>query len=156
LPQKHSKTTNIMTLNRTPFIWFTRLALSAVMLAGVLAHAKDSKSDVAGTWTWTAPGRNGGPDRTNTLALQIESSKLTGKLTAPGRGGQINETPIAEGKLDGGGISFLVVREFNGNSVTNKYTGKIEGEKIHGTIQFTRNGEEQSRDWEASRATSTK
>ncbi len=145
-----------MKLNRPPEIWFSTLALCAALFAGVATYAEDSKSDAAGTWTWTAPGRNGGPDRTNTLTLQLENSKLTGRLTAPGRGGQINETAIAEGKLEDGGIAFLVVREINGNSVTNKYAGKIEGDKIHGTIQFTRNGEEQSRDWEASRSTSTK
>ena len=134
---------------------FTRFALCAALFAGVMAYCQDSKSNAAGTWTWTASGRNGGPDRTNTLTLQLENSKLTGKLAAPSRGGQVNETAITEGKLDGGGISFLVVREINGNSVTNKFAGKIEGEKIHGKIQFTRNGEEQSRDWEATRSTST-
>ncbi len=135
---------------------FTRFALCAALFAGVVAYSEDAKSDAAGTWIWTTPGRNGGPDRTNTLTLQLENSKLTGKLAAPGRGGQVNETAISEGKLDGGGISFLVVREFNGNSVTNKFAGKIEGEKIHGKIQFARNGEEQSRDWEATRSTSTR
>jgi hypothetical protein len=145
-----------MTLNRNLLSWFTRIALCAVLMAGATAYAEDSKSDAAGTWTWAARGRNGGPDRTNTLTLQLENSKLTGKLAAPGRGGQVNETAITEGKLEGGGISFLIVREFNGNSITNKYDGKIEGDKIHGTIHFTRNGEDQSRDWEASRSTAAK
>jgi hypothetical protein len=133
-----------------------RIAACAALLAGTTAYSEDLKSDVAGTWTWTTPGRNGGPDRTNTLSLQIENSKLTGKLAAPGRGGQVNETAIAEGKLEGDGISFLVVREFNGNSITNKYSGKIEAGKILGTVHFTRNGEEQSRDWQASRSTAAK
>jgi hypothetical protein len=145
-----------MMLNRNPLPWFTRIALCTVLLTGAAAYAEDFKSDAAGTWAWAAPGRNGGPNRTNTLILQLENSKLTGKLAAPGRGGQVNETAITEGKLEGGGISFLIVREFNGNSITNKYTGKIEGDKIHGTSQFTRNGEDQSRDWEASRSTATK
>lgn len=145
-----------MMLNRNPLLWFTRITLCAVLLAGATAYAEDSKSDAAGTWTWTTPGRNGGADRTNALTLQLENSKLTGKLAAPGRGGQVNETAIAEGKLEGGGISFLIIREFNGNTITNKYAGKIEGDKIHGAIQFTRNGEDQSRDWEASRSTAAK
>jgi hypothetical protein len=145
-----------MMVNRNPLFWLNRIALCAILLTGAAAYADDSKADAAGTWTWTAPGRNGGAGRTNTLTLQLENSKLTGKLTAPGRGGQVTETSITDGKLEGGGISFLVIREFNGNSVTNKYAGKIEGDKLHGTIQFTRNGEDQTRDWEASRSTAAK
>jgi hypothetical protein len=145
-----------MMVNRNLFLWLNRIALCAVLLAGAAAYSDDSKADAGGTWTWAAPGRNGGAGRTNTLTLQLENSKLTGKLAAPGRGGQVSETAITDGKLEGGGISFLVIRELNGKSVTNKYTGKIEGDKLHGTIQFTRNGEDQSRDWEASRSTAAK
>jgi hypothetical protein len=129
-----------------------KAAACALLLVGAATFAEDSKPNVAGTWTWATPGRNGGPDRTNTLTLKIGDSKLNGKLASPGRGGQVNETVISEGKIEAEAISFVVVREFNGNSIKNKYTGKIDGDKIHGTVQFTRNGEDQSRDWEASRA----
>ena len=110
-------------------------------------------ASLAGVWTWSTPGRNGGPDRTNTLTLKLEDSKLTGTLSAPGRGGQTSAAPIADAVVAGGeNISFLVVREFNGNALTNKYSGKIAGNKLAGKIEFTRNGEAQSRDWEATRA----
>jgi hypothetical protein len=145
-----------MMVNRNLFLWFTRIALCAVLLTGATAYADDSKADAAGTWTWAAPGRNGGPDRTNTLIIKVENSRLTGKLSAPGRGGQVSEVSISDGKVDGDKISFAIVREFNGNSITNKYTGKVEGDKIHGAVQFTRDGEEQSRDWQASRSTAAK
>ena len=132
-------------------------SLSCVLLLiGTAAQAADAKTDPAGTWTWTQPGRNGGPDRTNSLALKMEDSKLTGKISAPGRGGQIAETPIAEAKVEGDAISFTVIREFNGNSMTNKYSGKISTDKITGKIEFVRNGEAQSRDWTASRVADKK
>jgi hypothetical protein len=134
---------------------FLCIIAGLIFLAGPLIHAQDSNPE--GIWTWSTPGRNGGPDRTNTLTLKIEDSKLTGKLSAPGRGGQVLETAITEGKVEGAeNISFLVVREFNGNSVTNKYSGKISGNKITGKIEFTRDGEAQSRNWEASRLTDAK
>ena len=58
--------------------------------------------------------------------------------------------------MDGDTISFTVVREFNGNSNTNKYSGKISADKITGKAESVRNGEAQSRDWEAIRATDKK
>ena len=125
------------------------LGLAAGLILGVVAQA----ADVAGTWTWTTPGRNGGPDRTNTLTLKIDASKqLTGKITTPRRGGQTADTDITDGKLDGDNVSFAVVREFNGNSMTNKYTGTVSADTITGKVQFNRNGEDQSRDWTAKRA----
>lgn len=95
------------------------------------------------------PGRNGGPDRTNTLALKLEGDKLTGKLTSPGRDGQATATDISDGKITGADVSFCVVRSFNDNTVTNKYSGKFADGVIKGKMEFVRNGEAQSRDWEA-------
>jgi len=126
--------------------------LGAALLFGTLPllHAEDAKTDVSGTYMWTMPGRNGGPDRTNTLVLKVEGDKLTGKLSAPGRGGQINETEIADGKVTGAEVSFSVVRSFNGNSFTNKYSGKLADGAIKGKVDsVNRNGDPQSRDWEA-------
>jgi hypothetical protein len=150
------KTMQTMMANRSLILWLTRIALCAALLTGASAYAEDSKAGAAGTWTWTAPGRNGGADRTNSLVVKVENSKLTGKLSAPGRGGQVSEVSISDGKVDGDKISFTIVREFNGNSITNKYTGKVEGDKIQGKVRFTRDGEDQSRDWQASRSTAAK
>ena len=134
------------------FTSLIKIVSCAILLLGAAAQAEDKKADLAGTWSWvTPPGPNGGADRTNTLTLKSEDAKLTGKVSAPGRDGQLVETPIADAKLDKDTFSFAVVREFNGNSRTNKYSGKIEGDKITGKMEFVRNGEAQSRDWEAKR-----
>jgi hypothetical protein len=129
--------------------------ITGVLLLFALT-ARAENASPAGTWTWSIPGRNGGPGRTNTLTLKIEDAKLTGKISAPGRGGQIAETPITNGKVADDTVSFAVVREFNGNSVTNNYTGKVSDDQIIGKTEFTRDGEVQSRDWKASRATESK
>jgi hypothetical protein len=125
-----------------------------LLLMCVAAQADDKSA--TGTWTWTAPGRNGNPGRTNTLTLKAEDMKLTGKLGAPGRNGEVRETPITDGKVDGDSISFAIVREFNGNSNTNKYSGKVTSDKITGKVEFTRDGDTQSRDWTAMRSTDAK
>jgi hypothetical protein len=125
--------------------------LGAVLLLGALTvvQADDKKVDPTGTYIWTMPGRNGGPDRTNTLVLKLEGDKLTGKLSAPGRGGQVNETEIADAAITNAEVSFNVVRTFNDNTMTNKYSGTLADGAIKGKIEFNRNGEAQSRDWDA-------
>jgi hypothetical protein len=114
-------------------------------------------ADPTGTWTWSTPGRNGSPDRVSILILKADASKLTGKISAPGRDGQAVETPIAGGKIEGDNISFDLVRSYNGNSSTNKYSGVVTVEKINGKVEsINRNGEPQSRNWDAKRSTETK
>lgn len=121
------------------------------------ASQAQDKKDPSGTWTWTTPGRNGGPDRKMTLKLKTEGDKLSGKLISPGRqGGDPMETEIKDGKVKDGEVTFTVVREFNGNKMTSKYTGKVSADAIKGKIEFERNGDTQSRDWEAKRDTEKK
>jgi hypothetical protein len=129
----------------------TRILLGGTLLLGALTQvqADDKKVDPSGTYIWTMPGRNGGPDRTNTLVLKFEADKLTGKLSVPGRGGAATETEIMDAKLAGAEVSFCVVRTFNGNSMTNKYSGTLADGAIKGKIESERNGQPQSRDWEA-------
>jgi len=130
----------------------------AILALGAVSQvqAQDKKVDPTGTWTWTTPGRNGGPERKSTLKLKLEGDKLTGSVSAPGRQGAQNDTAIENGKLNGDIVSFTVTREFNNNKVTQKYNGKITGDTIKGKIEFDRNGEAQSRDWEAKRQTENK
>lgn len=122
----------------------------------LMLNAEVHAADASGTWTWTTPGRNGGEPRKMTLNLKAEGEKLTGKLGAPNRDGEITETEIADGKIKGDEVSFAVTREFNGNKFTSKYNGKLSADAIKGKMEFERNGESQSRDWEAKRATDKK
>lgn len=121
-----------------------------------LSRTEDKKADPAGNWTWTQPGRNGGPDRKMTLKLKAEGEKLTGTLSSPGADGETTKSEIEDAKIKGDEVSFTVTREFNGNKRTFKYTGKVSADAIKGKTEFERNGEAQSRDWEAKRATEAK
>jgi rhodanese-related sulfurtransferase len=124
------------------------LLTGALLFAGAITQAADAD----GNWIWTTPGRNGGADRQSVLTLKTDGAQLTGKISAPGRDGKPADTSIADGKVDGNNISFDVVRQFNGNSVTIAYTGTVADGKITGKIETTRNGEAQSRDWLAKNA----
>jgi hypothetical protein len=126
---------------------FIAAAMAGFLLLGVAAA---SAADASGTWKWSTPGRNGGQARETTLKLKADGEKLTGTVSSPGRqGAQARETAIENGKVKGDEISFSVTREFNGNKMTQKYSGKVAADTIKGKIEFDRNGEAQSRDWEA-------
>ncbi|HYL38563.1 MAG TPA: hypothetical protein VEV17_21785 [Bryobacteraceae bacterium] len=105
------------------------LLLLACALAVVALAA-----DVSGKWTFETQGRNGAV--TNTLSLKQSGDTLTGSL-AGGRGGEVQ---ISDGKVSGDDISFSVTREFQGNSFTTKYTGKVSGDSINLTIEGPRGG----------------
>lgn len=128
---------------------FLKLSAVAVLALGLIPSARAADKDPSGTWTWTTPGRNGGPDRKSTLTLKADGEKLTGSVKTPGRQGNEVETPIEEGKVKNGEVSFTVTREFNGNKFVSKYSGKVEGDSIKGKIEFDRNGQTNTRDWEA-------
>ncbi len=124
------------------------LAACAVLTLGAVTSAQ--AADVTGNWTWSRPGRNGGEAQKMTLTLKADGEKLTGSLTSPGRqGGDPVKTEISEGKVKGDEVSFAVTREWNGNKMTTKYSGKVSGDTLKGKTESERNGETQSRDWEA-------
>jgi hypothetical protein len=123
---------------------FIQIVASLVLVLGFVARAEDAKTDPTGTWTWTIE-RNG-QSRTTTLKLKMAEGKLTGKIS--GRGG---ETDIEDAKVKGDEVTFSVTREFNGNKMTQKYSGKLKDNSIKGKIEFERDGQTQSRDWEAKR-----
>ncbi|HVU28158.1 MAG TPA: hypothetical protein VHG71_10545 [Verrucomicrobiae bacterium] len=137
------------TLIKTLFSAVLALSLLAQAQADDKTPADAKKVDPSGTYIWTTSGRNGGPDRTNTLTLKLDGNKLTGDIKTPGRGGREMETQISDGKIAGSDISFVVTRKFNDNTFTNTYSGKLADGTIKGKMQYQRNGEEQSRDWEA-------
>lgn len=143
-----------MRLQRNLLASLSAVSLGAILALGFLAQAKadDSKAEAkpAGSWSWTMRGRQGA-DQKVTAKFKVEGNKLTGTVTMPGRNGQSNETEIKDGKVNGEEISFNLVRERNGNSITTKYTGKISGDTIKGKMEYERNGEPTSRDWEAKR-----
>lgn len=129
-----------------------RLAACAALALGFVCHSLAADSKVDGTWTWTMQGREGSTPRKMTLKLKTEGEKLTGKMIMPGRqGGDPREVDIQEGKVKGDEVSFNVVREFNGNKMVSKYTAKVAGDTLKGKMEFDRQGEKTSRDWEAKR-----
>lgn len=126
----------------------TMCVLVLLLAAGgiTMAAEGDKKADATGTWTWTVTRREGQTFEMKAKLVQ-DGQKLTGTVT----GRQGNDTPIADGKVEGDQISFTVTRTFNGNTMTSKYTGKIDGDTITGTSESNRQGQTRSREWKATR-----
>jgi hypothetical protein len=126
-----------------------RLVVGALVIAaaalGAVARA-DDKANATGTWKWTVEFN--GQQREMTLKLKQEGDKLTGAML----GRNNNETAIDDGSFKDGNVSFTVTRERNGQKFTQKFTGKVTGDTIKGKVEFERDGQTQSRDWEAKRA----
>ncbi len=122
------------------------LGIVASFAGASRADDKDKKADATGTWTWKFQ-RQDGEEVTNTLKLKQEGEKLTGKLTAFG-----SDADVQKGKVDkDGNVSFQVVRDFGGNSVTIKYKGKVESDTMKLKAEFERDGEVRTREFEAKR-----
>ena len=103
-------------------------------------------ADPTGTWKWTV--ERGGQTFETTLKLKQDGEKLTGTIS--GRQGS-NDTEIEDGKVKGETVSFKVTRTFGDNKIVMTYQGKLSGDSIKGDTKFERDGQEQSREWEAKR-----
>ena len=120
------------------------VAVALVGLAGV-ARAED-KPNPTGTWKWSVTF--GDQKRDFTLKLKLDGDKLTGGFIGPDG----KETPIEDATYKDGEVAFKVTRERNGQKFVVNYKGKVSGDTLTGKTEFERNGEKQSRDWEAKRA----
>jgi len=122
-----------------------QLTACLALTIGFMARAEDKKVDLTGTWKSSFTNQND-QVRETVFKLKAEGDKLTGTIS-----GRNNDTAIEEGKIKGEEISFQVTREFNGNKMVIKYTGKVSGDTITGKSESERNGQPQTRDWVAKR-----
>lgn len=119
--------------------WAAAAAATVVLATAAWA------ADATGKWTWTQ--KFGENEITQNLELKQDGEKLTGSMT----GRNNTKTEIKEGTIKAGNLSFVVVRERNGQEFKIAYKGKLDGDKITGTQSFTREGQERSREWVANR-----
>ena len=121
-------------------------ALAFVALCHIsVCRAEEKKADPTGTWKWSVTFNN--QTFEPTLKLKLEGDKLSGTMS--GRDSQ--ETAIDDAKFKDGEVSFSVTRERNGQKRTTKYKGKLDGDTIKGKAESERDGQTNSRDWEAKR-----
>ena len=122
-----------------------RAFIAALSLAIVSFVATTRADDATGTWKWSSTFNN------NTVESSAKLKQDGNKLTGVYIGRNNTESPIEDGTIKGDAVSFKIVREFNGNKFTMKYSGTLSGDTIKGKSEFDRDGQAQSRDWEAKR-----
>ncbi|HEX2974008.1 MAG TPA: hypothetical protein VHP11_16875 [Tepidisphaeraceae bacterium] len=134
-------------LLRTLVLLAISLGMATPLLGQEKADTKTETKPVAtGTWKWTIAMRDG-QTRESVVRLIQDGQKLTGVLL--GRNNQ--ETPIEDGQIKDGEVTFTVTREFNNQKFVSKYKGKLTGDTIKGTNDMDFNGQSRSREWEAKR-----
>jgi hypothetical protein len=119
-------------------------AVVCVLAVAGLARAEE-KPNPTGTWKYTVDVN--GQSLDVTIKLKLDKDKLTGTVSI-----RDTETKIEDAKYKDGEVSFTAKPEFNGNKVTIKYTGKIKGDTFKGKREIERDGQTNTRDFEAKRA----
>lgn len=135
---------------------YPKFLAATVAACFMTAAAFAAEASPTGTWKYSQPGRNGGAATERTLKLDLKDGKLTGTMMGT-QGGQfqIPDTEITDATFKDGAVAFSVTLKFGENSFTIKYTGKLEGDKITGSIErpaFGGGGAPQKTDWVAMRA----
>jgi hypothetical protein len=128
-----------------PIMKFPRLLLAAVFAASVLATAAFA-AELSGTWKWTSVTATGPVEMT--AVLLHKDGALTGTVT-----GRQGPADIRDASVNGGQVAFSVTRGTAGNKVVIKYSGKLAGDTITGTIERPGpKGEPTKLPWKATRA----
>jgi hypothetical protein len=106
------------------------MKLKWVLVLVALFALTASAADITGTWKASLETQNGTFE--STFVFKVDGAKLTGTVSSQ----QGGEMPIAEGKIDGDNISFVVSREYNGNAFKMNYKGKVTGNEMKLTIEI--------------------
>jgi hypothetical protein len=123
-----------------------RFPIMAVFAACFLAAAAYA-GDPTGIWQWTNKG-HGDHVMKAALKLELKDGQLTGSLSS-----HRSETAIADASFKDDVVAFTVTREFHDQTVTIKYSGKLDGDTITGTIESPGRdgGAPMTHDWTATR-----
>jgi hypothetical protein len=124
------------------------LLLFLALFFAVVSPASGAAENAAGSWKWSITTQNG--DTIDTLMkLKQDGEKITGSVN-----NRFGETAISDGTIKDGKITFTTKRELNGSDFVIKYSGKLEGDKITGKSEVTRDGQSREREWVAKREAS--
>jgi hypothetical protein len=131
LKSNHKRSRNASAVTMTKKLLFVTTILLAFTLMAIAA-------DVTGKWVYEQPGRGGGNPTPVTLNLKADGGKITGTQSRAGRDGNMMESPIKEGKIDGNNVSFKVTMQMGGNEITSDFVGTLEGDALK--LKVTRPG----------------
>lgn len=119
-------------------------AVATVLLT--LVAPTPAVAQVAGTWVLSAEGPRG--SLMMTLVLEVEEQGLEGTLTMQPRGGGPRgggprggsppQMVLSDGAVEGASFSFTVTMSMRGTSITQEFSGSVDGDEMSGTITTPR------------------
>ena len=116
-------------------------------------------SGVEGAWKWASPGFGQGRTIDWTLNLKADGETVTGRLKFGGSGGRgggggfAGDVEIHRGRFARDGIYFETERKSaSGEMRTNRFRGKLAGDKIIGKSEMNSGGNYTTNQWEPVRA----
>src|SRR6266540_1229656 len=84
-----------------------------------------SAADISGTWKASVQTQNGPMD--TVFVFKVDEGKVTGTTFL----GQMGESPISEGKVEGDTLTFAVVRNGPNGEFRINYSGKVSGDEMN-------------------------
>ncbi len=99
---------------------------------------------VAGQWQWSFNGTDG--EKQHQLRLEQKYQVIDGAVSSSDK-----EVRLQNPKLEGDQLSFHVVSESQGSSVTMRFKGRVAGETITGTVEIQGGPLKDTRAWKANR-----
>jgi hypothetical protein len=111
-----------------------RLFLFAFLFVGLFAVSASAQSkSVAGEWdgAFETPGG----DRPFKVVLKVDGEKVSGTARRPS-----GDVPL-QGTLKGKDITFSYTISYNGNDLTMSFAGKVDGDKMTGSVSFGGNAD---------------
>ena len=122
------------------------LRVLALSVWVVVTAAWAQAGDPSGKWTWEMKGPQG-RSLESTLTLVWKAPDLTG--TIDNRAGKV---AIQQAKFSDETVVFTVEREFRGRKFVTHYEGKLDGDRITGSVKTTGRDERPvTLPWEARR-----
>lgn len=121
-------------------------------------EARRVRGGVDGVWRWSSvfPKTNAVPATPpagpKPLDVRVDIEERNGKLTGRIRGRAGAGAAFKHGAIDKETVSFDIERTGPGGKVGTHYRGKLDGDRIKGTMTRTVDGQERKADWEALRA----
>jgi hypothetical protein len=109
-------------------------------------EAKRQPAKPSGEWDWVLT-RDDGEDMTATLVLKEADGKVTGSISSDNF-----ELDLAKVTLNGAVLKFETTFEGGNGSMKISHEAAILGDKIMGRASGERDGEEFTREWEATRS----
>ncbi|MBN2244222.1 MAG: hypothetical protein JW755_00100, partial [Candidatus Aminicenantes bacterium] len=122
-------------------------SLAVLMVFAGLSILAQEPGDMVGAWAGTATLEGESEPNELTLVLELEDGNLTGHMTD--QYGAFNENSIEEILLENGSFNFTVKVESPQGMLTIKFTMKVEGDSMQGTLEVEEMGA--SGIWEATK-----